>query len=47
MEVAAGGGLLDLEEEVFVVPVASTTPQHRRDVAVDRVDCPKGTFSWQ
>src|SRR3990172_832141 len=42
MEAAAGGGLLDFEEEVFVVPVAPAPTQHRTDVAVDRFDFPEG-----
>src|SRR3972149_1579429 len=42
MEAAAGGGLLDFEEEVFVVPVAPAPTQHRADVAVDRFDFPEG-----
>ena len=38
MTVTRGGGPLNLEEEVRVIPVAPGAPQHGPDVAVDRLD---------
>lgn len=42
METARSGGSLDLEEQVFVVPITSSPPQHRADVAVDRLNLAEG-----
>jgi len=46
-EATRGGGLLDLEEEVLVVPVAPAPTQHRTVLPLIASTVPKGTVSWQ
>jgi hypothetical protein len=33
-----GRGLLDLDEQVLVIPIATSATEQRSDVAVDRLD---------